>query len=306
MTIDPIDLAAPLEGVLYEKQDGVARITLNRPERGNSLAPGMQAIFRAIWAEVREDDDIRVAIVSAAGERHFCTGFDVGEADSEDADDVFSNRPLAEAVHWSPHQNRVWKPVICVVNGLCVGGGLHFVVDADIVVASENAAFMDAHVNVGMVGALENVGLARRLPLGSALRMTLMGRHYRMPARRAYELGLVDELAQTSADARALADEMAQAMLNNSPQAMSLSKQAVWGSLERSYGDALEYAWSLLRLHWSHPDFSEGPRAFVAKRDPRWNPDPNAREGVAGGASAQSSSENGGEGAAPAKRRDPK
>ena len=170
-----IDLAAPLEGVLYEKQGGVARITLDRPERGNSLAPGMQAIFRAIWAEVRDDDQIRVAIVSASGERHFCTGFDVSEAEGEDAEDVFNNRPLAEAVHWSPHQNRVWKPVICVVNGLCVGGGLHFVVDADIVVASENAAFMDAHVNVGMVGALENVGLARRLPMGSALRMTLLG-----------------------------------------------------------------------------------------------------------------------------------
>ena len=275
-----IDLSAPLEGVLYHKRDGVARITLNRPERGNSLTPGMQAIFRAIWSEVRDDNEIRVAIVDASGERHFCTGFDVAEADGEEAADVFNNRPLAEAVHWSPHQNRVWKPVICVVNGLCVGGGLHFVVDADIVVASENAAFMDAHVNVGMVGALENVGLAKRLPLGSALRMTLMGRHYRMPARRAYELGLVDELAERPADALAVAEEMAQAMLQNSPQALSLSKQAVWGSLERSYGDALDYAWSLLRLHWGHPDFAEGPRAFVEKRDPQWNADPNAREGV--------------------------
>ena len=84
------------------------------------------------------------------------------------------------------------------------GGGLHFVVDADIVLASENAAFMDTHVNVGMVGALENVGLARRLPLGAALRMTLLGRHYRMPARRAYELGLVDELVPAPADLRCL------------------------------------------------------------------------------------------------------
>ncbi len=281
-----IDLSAPLEGVLYQKKGGVARITLNRPERGNSLTPGMQAVFRAIWAEIRDDDQIRVAIVGASGERHFCTGFDVGEANAAAAADVFNNRPLAEAVHWSPHQNRVWKPVICVVNGLCVGGGLHFVVDADIVVASENAAFMDAHVNVGMVGALENVGLAKRLPLGSALRMTLMGRRYRMPARRAYELGLVDELAETPADALAIAEEMAEVMLQNSPQAMALSKQAVWGSLERSYGDALEYAWSLLRLHWAHPDFSEGPRAFAEKRDPRWQADPNAREIDAGDASA--------------------
>ena len=67
--------------------------------------------------------------------------------------------------------------------------------------------------------------------------------------------------------------------IGNSPQAMALSKQAVWGSLEHGYGAALEQAWSLLRLHWGHPDFSEGPRAFAEKRAPRWNPDPNARGG---------------------------
>jgi enoyl-CoA hydratase/carnithine racemase len=275
-----IDLTGPLYGVRYERrEDGIAIITLDRPERGNSLAPAMQPVIRAIWEDVRDDPALRVAILTGAGERHFCTGFDVAEADGEDADEVFDNRPLVEAVHWSPHQNRVWKPVICAVGGLCVGGGLHFVVDSDIVIASENAAFTDTHVNVGMVGALENVGLARRLPLGSALRMTLLGRHYRMPARRAYELGLVDELVATPADVLPAALEMARAMLGNSPQAMALSKQAVWGSLEHGYGAALEQAWSLLRLHWAHPDFAEGPRAFVEKRAPRWDPNPNARSG---------------------------
>jgi enoyl-CoA hydratase/carnithine racemase len=272
-----IDLTQPLDGVVYERNDHIAFITLDRPQRGNSLTPAMQSIFRAIWDEVREDPWVRVAVVLARGEKHFCTGFDVAEAEGDEAEDVFNNRPLSDAVHWSPHQNRVWKPVICAVNGLCVGGGLHFVVDSDIVIASENAAFVDTHVNVGMVGALENVGLAKRLPLGAALRMTLMGRHYRMPARRAYELGLVDELVASPAELRPAAEEMARLMLQNSPQAMALSKQAVWGSLERGYGEALEYAWSLLRLHWAHPDFEEGPRAFSEKREPRWNPDPNAR-----------------------------
>jgi enoyl-CoA hydratase/carnithine racemase len=268
-----VDLRGALEGVRYEVRDRIAFVTLARPERGNSLTPRMQTIFRAIWAEVREDPEIRVAILSAAGSRHFCTGFDVGSDDAEET--VFANRPLQDAVFWSPHQNRVLKPVICAVNGLCVGGGLHFVVDSDIIVASETAAFMDAHVNVGMVGAIENVGLARRLPLGTALRMTLMGRHYRLPARRAYELGLVDELVAPD-QLLDTAEGMARAMLENSPQAMALSKQAVWGALERGYGDALEHAWALLRLHWRHPDFVEGPKAFAEKREPRWNPHPNA------------------------------
>jgi enoyl-CoA hydratase/carnithine racemase len=276
-SVPGVDLTKPLDGVIYERENQIATITINRPDRGNALAPHMQRIFRAIWEEVRDDPDIRVAIVTAAGEKHFCTGFDVATAGDEDAEAVFNNRPLGEAVHWSPHQNRVWKPVICAVNGLCVGGGLHFVVDADIVVASEKAAFMDTHVNVGMVGALENIGLARRLPLGSALRMTLMGRRYRMPASRAYELGLVDELAADAAGVLKTAREMAEHMLENSPQAMALSKQAVWGSLGQGYSAALEQAWALLRLHWSHPDFIEGPKAFGEKRAPRWNPDPNAR-----------------------------
>ena len=87
MASGAIDLRKPLDGVLYERrEDGIAVITLNRPDRGNSLAPPMQALFRAIWTEVRDDPAIRVAIVSAAGERHFCTGFDVAEAEGDDAE----------------------------------------------------------------------------------------------------------------------------------------------------------------------------------------------------------------------------
>jgi enoyl-CoA hydratase/carnithine racemase len=277
MTSIEAALSGPLEGLIYEKQGGVARILLNRPERGNALTPAMHGLFRAIWADVNADPAIRVAILSASGERHFCTGFDVGEAEAEDAEEVFDDRPFDQAVGWSPYQNRVWKPVLCVVNGLCVGGGHHFVVDSDIVIASANAQFMDSHVNVGMVGAIENIGLARRLPLGSALRMTLMGRHYRMPAERAHQLGLVDELAETPARALEVAEEMAEQMLGNSPRAMALSKQAVWGALEYGYGEALERGWDLLRSHWGHPDFEEGPRAFSEGREPVWNPDPKAR-----------------------------
>ena len=272
-----IDLDGPLEGVRFEVRDRIAFITLARPDRGNSLAPGMQAIFRRIWARVRDDNEIRVAVIGAEGDRHFCTGFDVADADSEDAADVFANRPVTDSVFWSPYQNRVMKPVICAVSGLCVGGGHHFVVDSDIVLASSNAAFTDTHVNVGMVGALENIGLARRLPIGSALRMTLMGRHYRMSAERAYQLGLVDELYDSPDALRQAAEEMARQLLENSPQAMALSKEAIWGGMELGYADALSAGWNLLKLHWSHPDFQEGPRAFAEKREPRWNPDPDAR-----------------------------
>jgi E-phenylitaconyl-CoA hydratase len=269
-----VDLDAPLDGVRYEKADGIATITLDRPERGNAVHPGMMPVMRAIWNDVRIDQSVRVAIITGAGERHFCTGADMAKASAGES--IASNRPLDEEIFWTARQNHVWKPVIAAVNGTVAGGGLHFVVDADIVVAADHVQFLDTHVNVGFVGGLENVGLAKRLPLGTALRMSLQGRDFRLTAQRAYALGFVDELAGDR-PVLEVAREIARSVAANSPSAVSLTQQAVWGSLQTSYEQALHQAWALIRLHWSHPDFREGPRAFMEKRAPNWNPDPNAR-----------------------------
>lgn len=228
----------------------------------------MMPQMKAVWSEVRADPWIRAAIITGAGDRHLCTGADVNVVAGRGGMSTGTG-PLTDEVFWSPRQNRVWKPVICAVNGLAAGAGLHFVVDADIVVASEQASFMDTHVNVGLVGAMENIGLAKRLPLGSALRMTLMGKDYRMPAERAYQLGLVDELV-AHGQLMDTAEEMARSIAKNSPAAVSLSQQAIWGSLEMGYTQACEYGWSLLRMHWAHPDSKEGPRAFSEGREPKW------------------------------------
>jgi enoyl-CoA hydratase/carnithine racemase len=268
-----VDLAGELDGFLYEKRDGIAIITINRPDNGNSWHAGMVPTIRAIWEDVRSDRDVRVAVVTGAGERHFSTGQDVSVAASSGS--VSANKPLDEEVFWSARHNRVWKPVVAAVNGTVAGGGLHLVVDADIVVAAENARFIDTHVNIGLVGGLENIGLAKRLPLGTALRMSLQGRDFRLDAQRAYQLGLVDELTPVGGALEG-ALEIAVSIAKNSPQAMTYTQQAIWGSLEMPYAQALEHAWALIRLQWTHPDFQEGPRAFVEKREPVWNPDPDA------------------------------
>ena len=264
-------------GLRYEVDDGLAWITLDVPERGNAFTYQMQHDLAKIWLDVKHDPDIRVAAITGSGEKFFCTGVDVKETASNGRLKAGKGSVWEEVV-LTPRQHHVWKPVICAVNGLCVGGGLHFVAEADVVVAADHVAFMDAHVDVGMVGAVENIGLTRRMPLGSVLRMTLMGRHYRMPAERAYQVGLVDELVPL-ADLRSTVEEMARLMMKNSPTAMSLSQQAIWGSLDRGYSDAIEYGWALLRMHWDHPDFREGPRAFAEKRAPQWSDDPNASVG---------------------------
>src|SRR5205807_9049410 len=90
----------------------------------------------------------------------------------------------------------VWKPVIAAVNGTCAGAGLHFVADADVVIASSNAEFLDPHVSVGQVSAIETIGLARKSPMEAVTRMALMGRHERMSADRARELGILSEVVE--------------------------------------------------------------------------------------------------------------
>jgi enoyl-CoA hydratase/carnithine racemase len=264
------DLPGATEGDLLFDVDegGIARLTFNRPERGNSLTVSMFPQFRAIWEEVRLNDAIRCVIITGTGTKHFSTGVDVDSVAATGTTAMGSGN-ITDEIHFTARQNHVWKPVVCAVNGLANGGGLHFVVDSDIVVAAEGAAFMDTHVNVGQVGAIENTGLARRLPLGTALRMTLQGRGYRLPAERAYQLGLVDELVAPE-DLLPTATAIARDIVAASPQAVSLSQQAVWASTEMPYSQAVEYGWSLIRAHWSHPDYVEGPRAFAERRAPRW------------------------------------
>lgn len=258
----------------FKIEAGVALLTLNHPANGNALSPAMLLALEQAWTRVETDPEVRVAIITGSGERHFCTGADVsalrvGQGGLLDV-------PYAAANRFSSRMCHVTKPVICAVNGLVNGGGLHFVADSDIVIACETAQFMDTHVSVGQVSALESVGVVRRAGVGTALLMALAGASYRMPASRAYMVGLVDLLEPMPADVLRRAHELAQGMCGNSPRAMALSKRAIWGATELPDPAAAEHGWELLKSQWRHVDFAEGPKAFLEKRVPRWDPDPNA------------------------------
>jgi E-phenylitaconyl-CoA hydratase len=268
--------ASAKDELLFEKKDHVAVITLNRPDRGNAMTASMQSTLAAAWTEVRDDPRIRCAIVTGTGDKHFCTGADVQNVASRGKVSG-GYGSLRQEVHVSSRQNEVWKPAICAVNGVVAGVGLHLVVDSDIVVAADSAVFMDTHVNIGMVGAIENIGLAKRLPLGTALRMTLQGRNFRLSADRAYQLGLVEEVVPLP-DLMELAWSIADDICANSPNAVSLSQRAVWSAVEMPYSQAIEYGYALLKTQWGHPDFKEGPLAYVERREPRWSSDDGEAE----------------------------
>jgi enoyl-CoA hydratase/carnithine racemase len=270
------DSASSTTEVVVELIGSTLVVRLNRPDRGNALVPGMRDAVAAAWQRANVDPAVRVVAVTGTGERHFCTGVDVS-AVAESGRTTTGDGPVAEEIVWSPLLAGVQKPVICAVNGTTAGGGLHFVADADIVVAGEHAEFLDTHVSVGMVGGVENVGLLRRLPIGAVLRMTLQGRSFRLAAARAYELGLVDELCRRGKEletALAIAEQIAR----NSPEAVRLSKQAVWGGVGIDHHAGAEQAWTLVKSHRGHPDFVEGPRAFAESREPQWaDPPPRGR-----------------------------
>jgi E-phenylitaconyl-CoA hydratase len=263
------------ETLLYEVDGGVATITLNRPERHNAFTVAMAGELRRAWAEVKRDPQVVCAIVTGAGDKAFCTGMDVADvADGSAAAEAArmereEGRPFYHFL--TAIQNRCWKPIVTAVNGMVVGGGLHFIADSDLVVSSSNATFFDTHVKVGLVAGLEPVGLSRRLPLEAVLRMALLGGSERLTAEQAHALGLVGEL-QPPHRVLPRARELAAKIAEHSPTALARSKQAIWEGLDGGLHDGLERARRIIHDHDGHPDLEEGTRAFVEKRKPRWAP----------------------------------
>ena len=259
--------------ILYEKRDGVVTITLTRPERHNAITLTMSRELQQAWGRIKQDPEVVCAILTGAGDRALCTGIDVADV-AEGTNTTETGGMDRDASPWfqlTAIQNRCWKPVITAVNGMACGGGLHFVTDSDLIVCSETATFFDTHVKVGLVAGIEPVGLARRMPLESVLRMALLGGSERIDAHRARELGLVGEVVP-AAELMPRARELAALIGQHSPTALALSKRAIWESLDVGLDEALDRTWGIIREHTASPDLKEGAVAFVEKRKPRWAP----------------------------------
>jgi E-phenylitaconyl-CoA hydratase len=258
--------------VLFEKRDGVATLTLDHPKARNAFDYEMTQELRRRWAEISADGEIVCVIVTGAGEKAFCTGWDVTST-AEGKSQHFAKAARLDAPYCqiTALQNRCWKPVITAVNGMCVGGGLHFIADSDIVIASESATFFDPHCEVGMLSGYEPVGLARKIPLDAVFRMVLLGSAERMSARRAMEIGLIGEIVPQD---RLMdrARELAAIIARQSPAALARTKRTIWRSLDHGLEEGLEVAYRELMVHSEHPDMIEGPKAFLEKRRPNWAP----------------------------------
>jgi enoyl-CoA hydratase/carnithine racemase len=267
--VDWSDAPERVPGLRVARRGHVALVLFDRPGAGNAFTSAMHAALGDLWPELDDDPDVRAIVLGATGGRWFSTGIDVAEVAASGV--IGDDRPVERALRLTPRHVKSWTPLVCAVDGGVIGGGLHFVVDADIVVASERSTFKDTHVNMGFVGAVENIGLALKAGLGTALYLTLAGRGVGIDARRARELGLVQEVVPDgTALSRAL--ELAEMIAEASPSAVQRSLEAVWSSATLGYEEAVRYGWLLLRRQWDHPDAAEGPRAFAERRAPEWQP----------------------------------
>jgi enoyl-CoA hydratase/carnithine racemase len=268
------------ETLLYEEEDGVAVVTLNRPEVHNAFDLRMERELQRLWRDLRWRDEVRAIILTGAGDTAFCSGIDRQESIEEDylgdrapherdPDRAGAlNTPLMyndPGSFINPKANDLWKPVIAAVNGLACGGALYMLGEADIVIAADHATFFDPHVTYGMVAGFESLHLLQKLPLGETLRVALLGAHERMSAQRAHQLGLVSEVVPLK-ELRERALWVACAIASAPPQAVQGTVRAVWMAHELARREALAHVSSFVLLGSEKDNIAEGQEAFQGMR----------------------------------------
>jgi len=269
------------EHLRLERHGPVGWLFNNRPEQLNAMNARMRDEFAEAWLELDDDPAVRVIVHTGEG-RAFQTGVDVTEI-ATDGVGMQRYRSSVENFdfHFTAWHQHVTKPVITAVNGICCGGGFHWIADADVVIAASDATFFDPHVSIGQVVAIEAIGLIRKMPVEPVMRMALVGRHERMSAARAYELGMISQVVDPPERLRDEAQALAETIARNSPAAMAATKRALWGALEAGLTDACRAGAAELASLWGHPDQDEGPRAFAERREANWV-DPTGTAGRSG------------------------
>jgi enoyl-CoA hydratase/carnithine racemase len=246
---------------------GVATITLNRPDQLNAFNRTMCEEMAAVWQAVKADDSVNAVVLRSAGHRAFSAGLDVKTPYGQ-PENIWNHEDPGELL--SPKWQKMWKPVVCAVQGMCTAGAFYFVNESDVVICSTDATFFDSHVSAGLVCALEPIGLMRRVGLGETLRIALMGNDERVSADTALRIGLVSEVVPPD-DLWARAHQIAATIAAHPPSATQGTVKAIWESLDKPYRASLEQGLIYTRL--GNPIGA----AEIARRGGRRASDPTIR-----------------------------
>ena len=251
--------------VLLSVRDGIAEVTINRPEKLNALNEAVRRELADIFDGLASRDDVNVAILSGAGDKAFVAGADVPEFAArtpEEQRELYRHRRVYDALAEFP------KPLICAIRGFCIGGGNELALACDIRVADATARFGQFEVRLGLIpGAGGTQRLTRLVGPGQALRIGLCGDL--VDAAEAHRIGLVEVLVDEG-EHLTKARELATRMARWSPVALRLVKKAVREAHERHLSDGLAAERELFLEAFASEDGREGVRAFVEKRRPRF------------------------------------
>jgi enoyl-CoA hydratase/carnithine racemase len=256
------------ETLLYEEGDGVAVVMLNRPDVYNAFNSTMQRELSEVWRSLRTNDDVRCVVLTAAGEKAFCTGIDRSEIPSDgEAFDPLTYEDPGKML--GPKSNELFKPVIAAVRGMACGGAFYMLGEVEFIIASSDATFFDPHVTYGMTAVYEPLLMMRRMPFGEISRLTLMGAHERMSAQRAHEIGLVSEVVEAEhLEERAL--EIAKIIASQPARAVQATVRAMWMARDLSPAQADVLGAELLNNGFTAEALEEGQKVFGSGKRIEW------------------------------------
>jgi enoyl-CoA hydratase len=260
----------------FEKRGQQAWITLNRPASKNMIDGEMFVELADAWQEVRQDDTIRVAVLTAAGEEDFCCGGDLSQViplwtGARQAETPLEQRLLSDPMIADKimlKNEPLYKPVIAAVNGRALGGGSELLQATDIRIAAEHALFALPEPKVGVVpGAGSMVRLARQLPWAHAMKILLGGEP--VSAQEALQMGLISEVV-TLCELQSRAEHYADNLCRQAPLALQAIKRTALETHTLPWADAFQFEMEQAGMVMMSKDAREGPRAFKEKRQPEF------------------------------------
>ena len=260
---------ADYEFIRYEQRDHVATVTLNRPEVLNAIHPPMAEELADAWERIRDDDSVWVGVLTGSGTRAFCAGADLKwRAEAGEAARSHNRAEASGAARGFQRGRDCYKPLLAVVNGYAVGGGLELVLGCDLVVAAEHAQLGLPEARRGLLADAGGIHkLVRRLPWSAAMQLILTGEL--ISAEEARRIGLVNQVVPAE-DLQAAAEQWVEAILACAPLALQAGKEAAVRGLELPLWEAVNTRFPLAERMYESEDFIEGPKAFAEKRKPVW------------------------------------
>jgi enoyl-CoA hydratase/carnithine racemase len=255
-----------LVDVRYEASDHVARITIDREARRNALSWTVMTSLRHALAEAKRDTDVRVVVLTGAGDKAFCAGADLtGMAEGAGFAQLHDDR--GELARLFRDMWELGKPIVARVRGFALAGGFGLALACDVVIAADDAQFGTPEINVGLWPYMITVPLMRSMPPKKALELMMTGR--RVDAHEAERIGFVNRVVGVD-ELDAAVDELAATLASKSPAIMKLGRDSFYSVWDQSAEEALRLLHPLLTITTQTEDSAEGIRAFAEKREPDW------------------------------------